>query len=350
MADAATDLAKGIVSEITPAGSSWLGLLGNLLMPSTTPATSATPPPRGPLPRIVPNERGELVDLNTGKVVGRVGERRSSLADEIKANMELARQGSVMARPEKPQWRKDSPLWDSVLSALDQMLATANPVENIGGPSGAILGPIGRTASKATNLAQKHLAKGLVRGDPELAEMVRRSPKQFQITAPGVGMGGEEARRIAEASGLGEAFGLHRQVSPELSQLIFNPNLLRGKAPTGAIYGSPTVGGAPDLVSTVLHEATHGFGTPLTRQLGPERQQALLQTILPNLPDYLKAPVTSELPNVGRAANEAISYLGEAASRGRRMIERSPMEQTQIELFDALKPVLEQAITTSLGR
>ena len=340
MADAGTELAQGILKELTPAGSDWLGLLGSLLMPKTQPAAKQ-PPPRGPLPRIVPNAQGELVDLNTGKVVGRVGERRSSLADEIRANMELARQGSVMARPEKPQWRKDSPLWDSIMGGIDQLLAVANPVENIGGPSGAVLGPIGRTASKATNLAQKHLAKAIFRADPEMAQMVRQSPKEFQIAAPGVGRGGEEARRIAEASGLEGAYGLHRQVSPELSQLMFNPNLLKGRAPTGAIYGSPTVGGAPDLVSTVLHEATHGFGTPLTRQLSPERQQALLQTILPKLPDYLKAPVVSELPNVGKAANEAISYLGEAGLR---------QGGEAKSLFDALKPLFEQAITTSLGR
>ena len=77
MADAATDLAKDMAMKFTP-----LGWLDSILKQLPTGEPKKSPPvPRGPLPRIVPNEKGELIDLNTGKAVGRVSSNTQPKGD-----------------------------------------------------------------------------------------------------------------------------------------------------------------------------------------------------------------------------------------------------------------------------
>lgn len=245
--------------------------------------------------------------------------------------------------PGTSQAEKGAPGFDvanNVLRNLLSLTGMEDPVSQLGGPSGAVLGPIGRTASPAMNRVQKQLAKALFRGDPGMAELARSSPKMIQLSAPGAGMPVGAARRMAsdiDPTGLlGESFGIHSTVNPALSTVKINPKVLKGRAPTGATYGSPEAGSLPDLVSTVLHEVTHGFGGPVTQQAQPETLKTLLNTTLPELPDVFRNAVLSE-PTVRKQANEAISYLSEAALR-------SPAGSSQRNLWEGLKSLFPQAV------
>lgn len=238
---------------------------------------------------------------------------------------------------------KGAPGFDVVNNVLRNLLSLTgmeDPISQMGGPAGAVLGPIGRTASPAMNRIQKQLAKALFRGDPGMAELARRSPKMIQLTAPGAGMPKDVAKRMApdiDPSGLlAENFGIHTTVNPALSNIKINPQLLKGRAPSGAIYGSEAAGNLPDLVTAALHEVTHSFGGPLTKQAKPVTLQNLLNNTLPELPDVFRNAVLSE-PTIQKQANEAISYLGEAASR-------SPQGSSQRNLWEGLKSLFPQAV------
>ena len=348
MADAATELTRGLVESITPGGSDIFkgfgGLLDMILGGATPKSTKTAPPINQRLPRIVPDGKGGFIDLNTNKPVGKVADGSDSNINKLiraaQAQKELERQGSVMARGEEPQWKKDNPLMASVLDTIMPLLQGGFDPTNISGPSQAVLGPIGKTASVSMNRVQKQLAKALFRGDPGMAELARSSPKMIQLSAPGAGMPAGAARRLApdiDPTGiLGESFGVHSTVNPALSQVKINPKTLKGRAPTGDIYGSREAGNLPDLVSTVLHEVTHGFGGPLTRQAQPATLQNLLNTTLPQLPDVFRKAVLSE-PTAAKRANEAVSYLSEAALR-------SPEGSSQRNLWEGLKSLFPQAV------
>ena len=270
----------------------------------------------------------------------------NKLIQAYQAQKELERQGSIMARPDEPQWKKENPLMASVLDTILPLLQGGFDPSNISGPSQAILGPIGRTASPLMNRVQKQLAKALFRGDPRMAELARSSPKMIQLSAPGAGMPESMARRMAgdiDPTGLlGESFGIHSTVNPALSNVKINPKLLKGRAPEGSIYGSAEAGNLPDLVSTVLHEVTHGFGGPLTKQVQPATLKSLLNTTLPELPDVFRNAVLSE-PTAAKQANEAISYLSEAALR-------SPQGSSQRNLWEGLKSLFPQAVEGDIRR
>ena len=151
MADAATDLARSLVESLTPGGSPIMQSLGGLLE-----MLKGKPPPTNQrLPRIVPDDKGNLIDLNTGGVVGRVSNNNpppntniAQMMRDALAQRTLQQQGSVMARSEKPQWRKESPLIDAVLSNLDKLVALGpsvgdaltGPAANIAGLASLLLG------------------------------------------------------------------------------------------------------------------------------------------------------------------------------------------------------------------
>lgn len=60
----------------------------------------------------------------------------NKLISAFQAQKELERQGSVMARPEKPQWRKDSPLMDTVFEAIDMLASGISPLDALSGGVG----------------------------------------------------------------------------------------------------------------------------------------------------------------------------------------------------------------------
>ena len=357
MADAATDLTRGLVESITPPGSDIFKGLGGLLdmILGGGTKTKTAPPLNQRLPRIVPDGKGGFIDLNTNQPVEGTSSGNSNLVNklhqalgisdwsrEAAATANLAGQpgGSIMARPQKSQAELESPLLSMVMDLARGGLNPNTLLENVSGPAQAMLGPIGRTASPLMNRVQKQLAKALFRGDPGMAELARSSPKMIQLSAPGAGMPQGAARRLApdiDPTGLlGESFGVHSAINPALSNVRINPKTLKGRAPTGDIYGSPEAENLPDLVSTVLHEVTHGFGGPLTRQAKPETLKSLLNTALPELPDVFRNAVLSE-PTAAKQANEAISYLSEAALR-------SPQGSSQRNLWEGLKSLFPQAV------
>jgi hypothetical protein len=231
-------------------------------------------------------------------------------AGEQLAQKELERYGSVMARPEKAEWRKQSPALDTLFGGLiDAMKA---PIENIGGPSQAILGPI-RTK------AQKQIAKAIFRGDPEVLQQMSASLKHFNIESPSLNRPKdphEFQRALNQMADIGSSYGVNMEY-PLKSELLIHPLARKGRAPTGQIYGSPAAGNEPDLVATALHEALHGFNAPLARQTGNATANALTKSIETQLNPTGKAALTflaGEPPQ--RLLGEALSYLGESARRG----------------------------------
>lgn len=114
--DAASELARNIVQGFTPTDG-WLAkggsFLNNLLSGFMKESSAgnggnlgdrrSAPPLQQPLPRIVPNQAGDLIDLNTGKAVGRVGPQSketsllNTVAGNYKTDQQLEKAGSVMA-------------------------------------------------------------------------------------------------------------------------------------------------------------------------------------------------------------------------------------------------------------
>jgi len=252
--------------------------------------------------------------LNVGRSTG------SSSADAA-LNLEGSLMGSARAQPREAA-QAQGPLG----ATLNDVVNALNPINwmgGFGGASGAVLGPI-RTA------AQKQAVQGLRRFDPALLEAVVKSPKQFNITVPGAATDTLSGAMVAKAapdtvdrllSSLGldiaENYGTHRQVNPVLSQVNIHPNTLRGRAPSGAIFGSEAVGINPNLPGTVGHEVLHGFNKQFAADLSPDMQARLLRTILPQLHPEAKGAVASYMSEgeggLSRALAESLSYLGEAA-------------------------------------
>ena len=238
------------------------------------------------------------------------------LLRNYQAQQELERQGSIMARPEKPQWRKDSPLLDSILGALDQLLSVANPLENIGGPSGAVLGPIGRTASKAVNQAQKHVAKAIFRADPSQLQAVVEDPRMLRLSTPT--KPGLQAM-LKSGDYPGEALATYRGSSTmPLGTMTVPPTTLRGLDPSGL---RDTLANVPQAA---LHETQHFLNQPriytTETALGKVHPQsgALFDLLSPYLSGGAKqAARQGALRNMNPAiaVDEALAYLSGMGTR-----------------------------------
>jgi len=334
MADVATDLAREIAESMTPGGSDIFKGLGGLLDMILQPQKSKAPPPTNKrLPRIVPDGKGNLIDLNTNKPVGRV----SSAPQKPTALESVATAG------------KDS--WDQFAGDLSKLFGgdfgtgldminklTAGPSpgklpvkQTMAGLSpllemalkipqttaSGIIGPI-RTA------AQKKIVKGIFRADPEVLEQMQKSLKQFNIRAPGVSAKGNVDRTLRGVSDpVAGSYGVHQQVNPVLSEITIHPNTLRGKSPSGQIYGKGMAGTAPDLPATALHEGLHGFNTPLANETSLKSARKIVDMLSPELSLEGQAGVMgaefgggSLQQSTQRAMKEALSYLGETALRG----------------------------------
>jgi len=180
-----------------------------------------------------------------------------------------------------------------------------------------IMGPV-RTA------AQKKIVKGIFRADPEVLEQMQKSLKQFNIRAPGVGGKGNVDRTLRGVSDpVAGSYGVHQQVNPVLSEITIHPNTLRGKSPSGQIYGKGMAGTAPDLPATALHEGLHGFNTPLANETSLKSARKIVDMLSPELSLEGQAGVMgaefgggSLQQSTQRAMKEALSYLGETALRG----------------------------------
>lgn len=58
---------------------------------------------------------------------------------EIKAHMALREQGSVMARDQEPEWRRNNPLLGTVIQMIDSILGGVSPLDAGGGKMAQIL-------------------------------------------------------------------------------------------------------------------------------------------------------------------------------------------------------------------
>jgi hypothetical protein len=67
----------------------------------------------------------------------------SELLREVMAHQELARQGSVMTKPQVPEWRRNSPLLDTILTLIDRGLEFGGPQPTDAGNLAGIFRTIG---------------------------------------------------------------------------------------------------------------------------------------------------------------------------------------------------------------
>ncbi len=90
---------------------------------------------------------------------------------EIKANMKLNEAGSVMGSKKQAQAALDR---SPVLSTINELLGSLNPVENISGPGQAGFAPI-RTA------AEKKIVKAMFKAAPENVDLINQLPQKLKV-------------------------------------------------------------------------------------------------------------------------------------------------------------------------
>ena len=237
------------------------------------------------------------------------------LMEELIAEAKLKDAGSVMAKPQQPQWRKNLPRTlgptggtgvQAGLDLLEMVLGLANPVENVSGPSAAIV-PTGNRVLQALLEAVRGKAPGLVKKAEGLSETV------FPYLVP---------REMMPV----EALGAYRRSST---------------LPKGELY---VRGGRPagEQIDTLGHELRHfltGFdpnfinkkpghaletADQITKMLPPPQRAAMQQYHLPS-PSAMPAvtEIVNKLPPGGSgpaadAYNESLSYLTEALMGGNK--------------------------------
>lgn len=225
------------------------------------------------------------------------------------AQQELQSQGSIMGKP--PQARHTgSPLLDTVLNALDAVIGVVNPLENISGPSQAILGPIGRTASTVMNQAQKKAAKALWRGDPATLEAVKADPRLLNIFTPGAGQisAASDARKFDPV--LKDAYAYYRgSQSLPTGSITVGPELMQG-AKGAALANLPQV---------MTHEATHFLNQPRIYEQGLADPilQRMTEMLSPYLSKAAQRGVAQGTQRVGKdvGLDEALAYLSGPGTR-----------------------------------
>jgi len=235
----------------------------------------------------------------------------------------------------------NAPAFDTVNNVITNLLGLTganDPLSQIGGPSSAMLGPIGRLSAtgkageivhispgdaKAINQAQKKIVKALFRGDPETLKEVVQSPRMMHVGVPGAGMSGmdkQNAEQLINATMEG-AFA-HFQPGGTLGGTVrMHPNTMRGVTPEGYLMKQKGIEGLPDMA---VHEATHFLNEPGFRQTQAAWQPVdlgrLAEAIQPFTSHAKFGPrIISQHMAKGRpdiALNEALSYLSQPTGRG----------------------------------
>jgi len=232
-----------------------------------------------------------------------------ALEDEIRANQYLQSQGSVMARPQQPEWRRNlSPLAGTLLDMIDKVLSFGpSPLDAAGGGAKgleAVLGPI-RTA------AEKKIVGSLAKNAPNLLSQVQRMPNQvtFKAATPWSN---------PMASGVMEG----GQIIPNM-QISINPAVLRGRLPEAVRKAYPEYAGLTGKESifantpgVVGHEAQHAVDAAAKefRGMKPTEQLDLASSVVKG---FKGAPDASGLDQIRMAlqqderlgADEALAYL-----------------------------------------
>jgi len=262
------------------------------------------------------------------------------LWSELLAQEELSKAGSVMAKPQQPQWRRNLPQTlgptagtavQSGMDLLDAVLSFANPVENIGGPTSAMLGPIGRATAqtagslggaKRINQAQKKIIKALFRGDPQdLADIVK-SDRMLHVQVPGAAgrRGMSKTESDALINKIMEGSFAHIQRSPISETMRVHPRTMRGLHPNKpeTMISSGTEG----LTDVVKHEGTHFLNTEnLFRGMeppGPDLAR-FAEALVPFIGQAKYGPrIVGQHMDRGHlitAVDEALSYLSQSGGR-----------------------------------
>lgn len=257
---------------------------------------------------------------------------------EAMASRELQRQGSVMGKEKDTS----SPL----MGTINDLLKILNPVDWMGGPGQAILGPI-RTAG------QKQIAKTLAKNAPELLKEAIASKRMLHITAPqplskaakemtktlppNLEGGGQELinvvmKEMRQKYPQYATYGMYQDaLNPSFGgTMTLNPNTLRGLSPKGT--RTPTT-----LSQVAEHELTHFLTAPQTKALTPSQGMdvgmALESLLGPHGKSYVREHIRSG--DSERAASEALSYLSEVPGAK--------------ELFMKLRPTLPTPQTGAVG-
>lgn len=253
---------------------------------------------------------------------------------EAAATANLAGQpgGSIMARPQRSQAEIESPLLGMVMDLARGALNPTNLLENIGGPSQAILGPI-RTQ------AQKKVAKALFRADPELIQAAQSDPRLLNFFTPGAGVKGGVAKAEMANPAMRDAYATFREtMGGKAGEIMVNPRTMLGDK--GAIYAN--------LPQVTRHEATHFLRRPsLEPAYSGKQDEAAVMDMIDALRPYL-APVAVKGINQGVARtgmpavglDEALAYLSSPMTRS---IERP---EVGTKLADLLKVRAGQPGTT----
>ena len=217
------------------------------------------------------------------------------------------------------------------MDLLDAVLSFANPVENIGGPTSAMLGPIGRATAqtagslggaKRINQAQKKIIKALFRGDPQdLADIVK-SDRMLHVQVPGAAgrRGMSKTESDALINKIMEGSFAHIQRSPISETMRVHPRTMRGLHPNKpeTMISSGTEG----LTDVVKHEGTHFLNTEnLFRGMeppGPDLAR-FAEALVPFIGQAKYGPrIVGQHMDRGHlitAVDEALSYLSQSGGR-----------------------------------
>lgn len=235
--------------------------------------------------------------------------------------------GTTAADPQAPAFD----VANNVLRNILSMTGLEDPVSQAGGPSQAILGPIGRATAKAVgpggakkfNQAQKKILKSIFRADPETLKEVQASKRMMHVGVPGaVGGGVPKLQKQELIDQVMEGAFAHYQPGTLGGTVRVDPRVLRGKDPRGGLMKQYGVEGLPDIAT---HEATHflndpGFLETLLAQGLPRADTSRLALALEPFIGQAKYGSGIVRKNVGKgkpemALNEALSYLAQPTGR-----------------------------------
>lgn len=205
---------------------------------------------------------------------------------------------------------KDAPKFDvanNVITNLMSMIGLNDPVSQIGGPSTAVLGPIGRASgealgpgvAKALNQAQKKLAKGLFRADPELLAAVQSDPRMLMLHGQGA-----DPRALAT---------FRETMGGKGGEILASPNLMTGSQ--GNIYAN-----VPEVMR---HETTHflrrpSMATAYSGVQSPSKIHDMIKMIEPYLGETAIGGIRQGINRTGNPAvglDEALAYLSSPVTR-----------------------------------
>jgi hypothetical protein len=283
---------------------------------------------------------------------------RGSIAGEMRAQDILEKAGSVMARPQKPEWRQQSPLLDTALTMIDKALSfdpwhqilnidpktQIDPIAamgNVGGAENAIFGPI-RTAG------QKQAVRALWRHNPGDVMAIEADPRTLTVTAPkgNVLAKAQQAEqtgwmpegsaavydprgrelRVAPATMLGSHYkapldeqlsDLTKSLGLELPESWTKPRIVSKSESGGYIQGLEK-GGTTHLPESMGHEARHFLNRPKLYEQTDQEVADIFQKLAPYVSQHGRQAAlegAERNKNMGVALDEMLAYLSGKGTR-----------------------------------